>query len=156
MYSKVVIAFFWWRLLQLALFIYSTTNRKMSSKADYLAKYLTADTLSKKSKKRKRAPAQSEALVIADDDVSGWDAAPKERKEKRDDALIVSGTYSNTELRGGGGTNSFCRTLSRLPQEKSLRLDDRCPGRAGRSRRGRCYSARRGEGAGREGRRGWG
>lgn len=61
-----------------------------SSLADYLAsKYLTADAPAKKPKKRKRHAA-SEGLVIADDDVLGWEDS-EGRDSKNDDDAPVTG-----------------------------------------------------------------
>lgn len=56
------------------------------SLADYLAKkYLTADApAEKKSKKRKRKAAAeaSNGLVIADDDVTGWNTGPQNQDDE--------------------------------------------------------------------------
>ena len=64
------------------------------SRADYLAqKYLTADPpADKKSKKRKRKAKETPGLVIADDDVSGWNAAVVDDND--DDLPVVLGDSS--------------------------------------------------------------
>jgi pre-mRNA-splicing factor CWC26 len=67
----------------------------MSSRADYLSKYLTADPgTEKKSKKRKRkvAATPAEGLIIADDDLTGWDS--KKAQEDEDGPTIVTGQSS--------------------------------------------------------------
>jgi pre-mRNA-splicing factor CWC26 len=65
----------------------------MSSLADYLSKnYLSADpNPAKKSKKRKRkdVEASSSGLIIADDDVSGWDNA-KSKDDADDEGIMVT------------------------------------------------------------------
>jgi pre-mRNA-splicing factor CWC26 len=67
----------------------------MSSRADYLSKYLNADPApEKKSKKRKRKGATAEAgLIIADDDITGWDLA-NGNKTNEDGPMMVSGRSS--------------------------------------------------------------
>ena len=67
------------------------------SLADYLAKnYLTADRpADKKSKKRKRKAAKNDAggLVIADDDISGWNTNIAENDD--DDAPMIGTQFLN-------------------------------------------------------------
>jgi hypothetical protein len=102
----------------------------MSSKADYLAKYLTADPPAKKSKKRKRVAGQEEALIIADDDISGWNNAPRDRKERsRDDGLVVTSRSGQSTSRRKANSH---RSFGRFPQEKVLCLDNCHGDRAGK------------------------
>lgn len=66
----------------------------MSSRADYLTKYLTADAgTEKKSKKRKRkaAAASTDGLTIADDDLTGWDNSNNGNRDDDDGPMMVSG-----------------------------------------------------------------
>ncbi|KAF2663854.1 hypothetical protein BT63DRAFT_430108 [Microthyrium microscopicum] len=61
------------------------------SLADYLAKnYLSADT-PKKSKKRKRKDASTAGLVIADDNVTGWDNSKTKDDDRRRPPVLTSG-----------------------------------------------------------------
>jgi pre-mRNA-splicing factor CWC26 len=64
----------------------------MSSRADYLSKYLNADPgTEKKSKKRKRKGTSTPAdgLIIADDDLTGWDS--KNAQDDEDGPTMVTG-----------------------------------------------------------------
>lgn len=66
----------------------------MASLADYLAsKYLTADN-PKKSKKRKRSERSGESagLVVADDDVMGWEKKKLRDNDEDGDVTPITGT----------------------------------------------------------------
>ncbi|OCK86364.1 hypothetical protein K432DRAFT_412732 [Lepidopterella palustris CBS 459.81] len=82
------------------------------SLADYLAKnYLTADPpAEKKSKKRKRKGAKSETsgLIIADDDISGWNAIKAEDED--DDAPMIFGTITSSKPKSKNKSSSSTST----------------------------------------------
>jgi hypothetical protein len=99
----------------------------MSSLADYLAKnYLSADpNPAKKSKKRKRKDVGStSSLVIADDDVSGWDN--KNRKDDAvDDNIIVTSKLSPSHFCGNRVKANFLYTQHLVAAQNSARKKPR-------------------------------
>lgn len=69
--------------------VYLSQHTTSMTLADYLAKnYLSADN-PKQSKKRKRKAAERAGLVIADDDVSGWNNSSSKHADSDDESPMV-------------------------------------------------------------------